>query len=113
MQRNLSRIAVFTFLAALLHGTPARCQDSLAVGRGLLDYPDSVFVVADIFVIGNTETKDFVIKREMSLSPGDFVTKKMVEYDENRIYSLGLFNEIKIRVIPHQDNTATLVVGVS
>ena len=75
-------------------------QDSLSAAAGLQGYPDSVFIVGEIVITGNTETKAFVILREMTLHPGSPITRQAIEYDENRIYSLGLFNQVQIRVMP-------------
>ncbi len=51
-------------------------------------------VVDTIFVSGNLVTKSYVILDEMTIRPGSVVTPEAVEYDRNRIYSLGLFNRV-------------------
>lgn len=75
--------------------------------------PDSLRRVVAVTVAGNTRTKDFVILREMSLRPGSAITVELVEYDKNRIYSLGLFNRVEIRVMPKDSSAADLLVEVS
>ncbi len=70
-------------------------------------------VVDSILVIGNSSTKNFVILREMSLQPGKTVTRELIEYDQNRIYSLGLFNQVTIHVQPISTDKANLIVEVS
>lgn len=52
--------------------------------------------VHTIHVVGNESTKDFIILREMSTSVGDTLDIVKLEYDKNRIYSLGLFNRVEI-----------------
>lgn len=74
---------------------------------------DSVFTVGNITIVGNTHTLDFVVLREMTLRPGTLITEERVAYDRDRIYSLGLFNEVKITVIPSSPAQADLVVEVS
>lgn len=64
-------------------------------------------------IVGNTSTKDFVIKREMSLQPGSVIVKELLQYDQSRIYSLGLFNQVSIYVQPTTDNKANLIIEVS
>ena len=55
-----------------------------------------VLLVQSIRVTGNEATKNFVILREMSTSVGDTLDLDKLEYDKNRIYSLGLFNKVDI-----------------
>ncbi|MBI5475296.1 MAG: BamA/TamA family outer membrane protein [Ignavibacteriales bacterium] len=74
--------------------------------------PDSIFVVDSIFIFGNSHTKSFVILREMSLQSGSIITKDLIIYDQNRIYSLGLFNRVEIGVQPTTDGKASLMVEV-
>ncbi|MDI6780459.1 MAG: POTRA domain-containing protein [Bacteroidota bacterium] len=76
------------------------------------EYPDSIFRVNDILIVGNNKTKPFVILREMSLQPGSYITKGAIEYDKNRIYSLQLFNSVDIDVEPAELNKANLIVLV-
>jgi outer membrane protein assembly factor BamA len=49
----------------------------------------------------------------MTLKRGDYITRSLIEYDENRIYSLGLFNRVQINIVPGADSTAVLSVAVS
>lgn len=54
-----------------------------------------VFGVVDtVFVSGNEKTKNYVILDEMTIRPGSTATLESIEYDRNRIYSLGLFNRV-------------------
>lgn len=74
---------------------------------------DSLYRVESVMVVGNEETKEFVILREMSLQPGERITEELVAYDQNRIYSLGLFNRVVIHVVPASEEKANLIVEVS
>ncbi len=74
---------------------------------------DSLWRVDSIVIAGNNHTKDFVILREMSLRSGSFITRSSLSYDQDRIYSLRLFNEVRIHVIPTSPGLATLIVQVS
>ncbi len=51
-------------------------------------------IIDSVFVSGNLTTKTYIILDEMTLRPGSVVTPQAVEYDRNRIYSLGLFNRV-------------------
>ncbi len=88
------------------------CQDSVQVHSTVEDFPDSVFVVDTVTITGNAHTKDFVILREMSLHPGALITRDLLEYDKNRIYSLGLFTEVVLKVMPTTSGKATIDVDV-
>ena len=70
-------------------------------------------IVDRVVIQGNEHTKDFVILREMTLKPGVLISQQLLEYDKNRIYSLGLFNEVQLQIIPFSDSVATIVVFVS
>ena len=113
MRNNIVRLACVLLAACAFLRGEARGQDTLAAPRGLHGFPDSAFIVSHIVFSGNLETKDFVIKREMSIKPGDYITRNLLEYNENRIYSLGLFNRVQISVIPGTDSLAVLNVSVS
>jgi len=71
-------------------------QDSSA-SRGTFGIVDTVVVT------GNRKTKDYVILDEMTLQPGSVATQEIIEYDRNRIYSLGLFNRVDIWCEPSDD----------
>ncbi|MFA6467670.1 MAG: POTRA domain-containing protein [Bacteroidota bacterium] len=75
-------------------------------------FPDSVYRVGQIICIGNTLTKDYVIVQEMLLKQDSLVTYETVQFDINRIYSLGLFTKVDIEVIPDSGNAAMLMVNV-
>jgi outer membrane protein assembly factor BamA len=106
MKHSLAILALFSLT------TISNAQDSSNASSTFLDVPDSVLVVGQIILHGNSQTKDFVILREMSLRQGVRITRSLLDYDKNRIYSLGLFNQVQIGVIPAVDSFATLVVDV-
>jgi outer membrane protein assembly factor BamA len=92
----------------------AFAQDSLRSRITPNAVPDSVWSVGTVAVVGNSHTKDFVILREMTLKPGVPITRALMEYDQSRIYSLRLFNQVQLRIIPTSSpGTANLIVEVS
>ncbi len=108
------RILVLCLVAFALSGgfLAARSQDTTSAGA----FPaaaDSLLKVDTVVIVGNKHTKDFVILREMTLKPGIAITQQRLEYDQNRIYSLRLFNEVRIRVMPTNPGFATLIIEVS
>lgn len=89
-------------------------EDSLLLAQTeFVPPPDSVFVVDTIAVVGNEETKAHVVLQEMTLKDGHYITAKAMEYDKNRIYSLGLFTRVEIGYVPTQPPKAMLVILVS
>ena len=112
-------ITVFLLLCA---ASRAQAQDSLSSAPPssiplsfvpASDVPDSLWSVDSIIVTGNFHTKSFVIVREMTLRPGLPITRRRLEYDQNRIYSLRLFNEVRMAVVPSAQGFAHVVVEVS
>jgi outer membrane protein assembly factor BamA len=113
-RRTYARLAVLLLIAGLILPPAGRCSheppDTTAIQPVL---PDSAFRVDHIVITGNANTKDFVITRELSLHPGDFITREAIDYDRNRIYSLGLFNRVHIEVTPSGEGIAIVTIAVS
>jgi outer membrane protein assembly factor BamA len=53
-------------------------------------------MIDTILVAGNEKTKSYVILDEMTLKPGMVATRGSMEFDRNRIYSLGLFTSVDL-----------------
>lgn len=53
-----------------------------------------------INVIGNTRTKDFVIRREFRLAEGDAFNSLMVDRAKKRLKALGIFKDVDIKRRP-------------
>jgi len=53
-----------------------------------------------IDVIGNTQTLDYVIRREMNLVEGDAYNRALVDRSKNNIRALGFFKDVNITEIP-------------
>src|SRR5580693_515800 len=64
-----------------------------------------------IDIVGNTQTLDYVIRREMSLSEGDAYNRVLVDQSKNKIKSLGFFKDVDITTQPgsEPDRTDLLV----
>lgn len=60
-------------------------------------------IIRAIQIVGNSETRDRVILREMSVHAGDTLSLPALERDRDRIYNLGLFNKV---TIAHADTAA-------
>ena len=53
-----------------------------------------------IDVVGNTQTLDYVIRREMNLVEGDAYNRALVDRSKNNIKGLGFFKDVTITEIP-------------
>jgi outer membrane protein assembly factor BamA len=82
---------ILAFTIILVAGT-ANAQTTQNPGtRG-----NDLGIIDTIIIAGNETTKDYVILDEMTLKPGARATVEAVEFDRNRIYSLGLFTNVEI-----------------
>ncbi len=108
MKLCLAYSILFFCLVSNLHS-----QDSAVISSPAFDFPDSVFIVGNVVVQGNSQTKDFVILREMTLKPGSYISQSELEYNKNRIYSLGLFNRVQLWVRPAGEPRADIIVEVN
>ena len=64
-------------------------------------------VVDSIFITGNDITEDFIILRELTFGVGDTLDHHLATYNRERIYSLRIFNEVKL--IPFQLNEKNIL----
>lgn len=79
------------FLLLVLTGVVAPAQQPSS------PLPDQPLGIIDTILIGgNAKTREYVILNEMTLKRGDTATVRTIEYDRNRIYSLGLFTRVDI-----------------
>lgn len=66
-----------------------------------------------IEINGNTQTKDYVIRRELDFSEGDRVEPRQVREAERRLKALGFFQSIQIKTVQaNTDDRATMVIDV-
>jgi outer membrane protein assembly factor BamA len=105
MKTILSFLFFILFAFEVLHA-----QEQVRAAQPAND--DTVFILDSIIIVGNTHTKDYVIQAEISLHQGVQFTPALLEYEQNRIYSLGLFNRVQIHILPKQEKKADLVIEV-
>ncbi|MCG8531913.1 MAG: BamA/TamA family outer membrane protein, partial [Desulfovibrionales bacterium] len=68
----------------------------------------------DIKIMGNDKTRDYVIRRELDIKPGEVFNLNQVQLDLRNIYNLGLFEDVKPRIEQAQEgsNEVNLVIEV-
>lgn len=72
------------------------------------------FRVDSIIIKGNDITKEFIILRELTFQLGDTIDHKTAQYNRERIYSLGIFNQvILVPQITDENNILNIIVEES
>jgi outer membrane protein assembly factor BamA len=96
---------IFLYLNLILfsHTNIAFCQN--------LDNSDIFFVVDTIRINGNNSTKDFIILNELTFRVGDRISESDLHFNRERIYSLGLFNQVLIERL-YEDGKNVVSISV-
>ncbi|MFA7289680.1 MAG: POTRA domain-containing protein [Melioribacteraceae bacterium] len=55
-------------------------------------------VIDSIKILGNDITEDFIILRELSFNLGDAIDAKELDFNKDRIFSLGLFTNVDLKI---------------
>lgn len=81
----------------------ARVADIRMLPDGTLLLLVNEGIVEDFKVKGNVKTKDYVITREMKLKKGEPFNAKDARRSMQRIYNLGYFEDVNIKLNPGQE----------
>ncbi len=65
--------------------------------------------IDSIKVDGNKVTRKDVITRELTFGVGDTVTPEIIEYNRERVFSLGLFTKVNLSVYRQSDKNILLI----
>lgn len=65
------------------------------------------FVVDSVLISGNEITEPYIIMQELTFQKGDTLAQEDVEFNKERVYSLGLFNTVDI--IPVRMNDISIL----
>lgn len=91
----------------------AKVSDVRMLDNGTLIVQVSEGVIEDYRVKGNTKTKDYVIIREMRMKKGEPFNAKLARRSMQKIYNLGYFEDVNIRLNPGQmPNTVSVEISV-
>lgn len=80
-----------------------RIDITFAIDEGPRVYIDRINIV------GNTQTLDRVIRRELRISEGDAFNRILLDRSRNRIRSLGFFKKVEVTELPAEDPDRTIV----
>ncbi len=88
----------FAFARVRPRATPDQANKTISIVYQIDEGPRVYIERLDI--IGNTRTKDFVIRREFRLAEGDAFNPLLVDRAKKRLQSLGLFKTVDIKRRP-------------
>jgi outer membrane protein assembly factor BamA len=97
---HLIRIILFFFFVSI---------NVTAQSDTLFYQGDYSIVIDSIEVTGNETTKDFVILRELTIGIGDTLNPKFASYDRERIYSLRIFIDVKLKPFSYEGKNTLLI----
>jgi outer membrane protein assembly factor BamA len=83
-------LKIFLALILLAFNLPAQSDTTYYTGNYNI-------IVDSIQIEGNEITEDFIILKELTFGVGDTLDAHLTEYNRERIYSLRIFNEVKLR----------------
>ncbi|MGE5507685.1 MAG: outer membrane protein assembly factor [Chitinophagales bacterium] len=76
------------------YGIPVRIADVAVDEQGVVKVKLAEARVGQIDIAGNEKTKEYVIRRELTLKPGDVLNLKELEKSLRRVLNLGFFDEV-------------------
>ena len=76
--------------------------DSPKDGDGPVVFYIAEGIIDDIFITGNSRTRDYVILREMDLRPGDLLNKQSLQNDMRKVFNLNYFENIVPEIVPSE-----------
>lgn len=104
------KFAILTFIILLLPAARSYPFSSISFSsaRDSLNVKDSKVRVDSIIIYGNKVTDPEVITQELTFTKGSYVTEKILDYNRERVYSLGLFTNVNI--FPVFRDSLTLII---
>jgi outer membrane protein assembly factor BamA len=75
----------------------------LAKGTARVKYSLYAAKVGAVEITGNTKTKDVVIRRQLRLRPGMYITQGLLRTDDQRLMNLGFFDKVDLNAKPGPD----------
>lgn len=87
--------------------------DGVAVDdNGILHIRVVEGIVEDIIPAGNKKTRDKVITREFVQKKGKPFNKFLVRRSVERVYNLGFFDDVNVRMLPGNENPNNVIIEV-
>jgi outer membrane protein assembly factor BamA len=90
MLNNLLKYSATLFILFVCNSSLSASIDSSTV------FLSDISTVDSIAIRGNNITEDFIIRRELTIEVGDKINKKIIDFNKERIFSLGLFSKVDL-----------------
>ncbi|HVO74902.1 MAG TPA: BamA/TamA family outer membrane protein, partial [Ignavibacteriaceae bacterium] len=103
--RTIFLFLIITFLSGKFYLFPQDTTLNQSSGSECL-------IIDSIFVVGNDVTEDEIILRELTFSIGDTLTKKDLLYNQDRIFSLGIFTKVELIPSAVENSHTKLIIYV-
>ncbi len=68
--------------------------------------------IEDIAIEGLEKTQEWVVRRQIRTQPGELFQQEQIAGDINRIYNMGLFQDVKLDLRPGKEEPAKAVIPV-
>ena len=107
MSRDVAS-AGYAFSEVRPHGDRDTANHTIALSYSVDDGPK--VYIERIDIVGNTRTRDYVIRREFDIGEGDPYNHEMIERAERRLNSLGYFKKVHISNRPGSSPDRVIVV---
>lgn len=88
----------------------AKLDDMSINDDGVLSLVFNEGVVEGFTVKGNEKTKTKVITREMRMKPGDRFNAKLAKRSMQRIYNLGFFEDVNMKLLPGEKDPNSIII---
>ncbi len=99
------------FDLAQVIGSPEVSEDgtvTLIIAEGVIEDIQVRFLDAEDDPVDG-RTRDFIVTREMQLKPGNVFNRRTAQFDLQRIFGLGLFEDVRISFSPGADPREVIV----
>ncbi|MGK7940458.1 MAG: BamA/TamA family outer membrane protein [Crocosphaera sp.] len=99
------------FDLAQVIGSPEVSDDgivTLIIAEGVIENIEVRFFDAEDESVDG-RTRDFIVTREMQLKPGRVFNRRTAQFDLQRIFGLGLFEDVRISFSPGEDPREVIV----
>lgn len=87
----------------------ARVDDVAMSPGGVLTVSINEGKLEGVVVKGNDKTKTYVITREMKIKPGDVFNAKDARRSMQKVYNLGYFEDVNMKLTPGRDPNAVVL----
>lgn len=101
----MNKVFISALLLFYIFSLNIMAADSLSAGSR------KSFRVDSISVTGNKTTKQEIILRELTFSPGDYITENDILFNRERIFSLSLFSNVTMDML-NEDGKNVLRIDV-